>query len=137
MYRNVRNNKIIKLSIILVVIIILISLICLMVYNNNDNKMLECDSLNQSIKIKFKGNKPIYISGKINLNEELTEEMLQNITIHNQVLEYNKAENVINYAFSYDEVNSDVLNYIGLSYNKKDSYKTIKKYLETDNFYCK
>lgn len=127
------HNIIIKMVIPIIVLIVFIIFIIL--YNSHE-KTLECNSLNKSIIIKFKGNNPIYISGKINLNEELTEEMLQNIRVYNYVIEYNKTENTINYAFSYDETNSDVLNYIGLSYNKKDRYKTIKKNLETDNFYC-
>ena len=134
--RKVKRKRLLILVILVVIVVAVILTICLC--KTNKESALKCKSLTNDMSIKFKGNKPIYVSGKINLDgvEEI-EKIEENISIYNNVLILDKSKKMIRYAFSYNEINSSALNFIGLSYDKKMTYDKIKDSLQNNNYYCK
>ena len=90
------------------------------------------------MEVIFKGNKPVFVQGKIDVSGvENLESVKESISIYSEIIHFNETKNNIKYSFSYNEINSSALNFIGLSYDKNTTYKEIKKNLQNSNYYCK
>lgn len=130
-----KNEKIIITAcILLLAIIVLLTL----VIKNNKNTILKCSSLTNNIEIKFDGNKPVYVSGIIKLKgvKDMTN-IKDSMETFNNIFVLDEDKKTIEYSFKYDEANSNPLNKVGLNYDSKAKYKSIKKQLEGNNYYCK
>lgn len=130
-----KRTLICVIALILIVLIIVISILLL---NSNVEKTLNCKSLSNNMEVTFKGNKPIFVRGKIDVSGiKNIEKTKESISMYNDVVHLDENKKEIKYALNYNELNSNVLSYIGLNYDKKLTYKDIKKILKNDNYYCK
>lgn len=132
-----KNRLFMLIGGVLIVVAVLIVVIFI-VGSNNKVSTLKCKSLTNDMTIKLKGNKPEYVSGTINLDGiSNIESIKESISMYSEQMILNEKTKTIRYAFSYSELNSSALNFIGLNYDKKVTYNKIKDNLENSNYYCK
>ena len=131
-----RRRLMILCAIALVIIIAII--ICIFVVKSNTQKTLNCKSLSNDMEVIFKGNKPVFVRGKIDISDvEKIDDIKESMSMHGDVIHLNEKTKTIKYAFKYNELNSSVLNFVGLNYDKKLTYDKVKDNLENSNYYCK
>ena len=129
MEKEKRKFIIISLMIIILIIIIAVRL--------NYNTSLKCKTVDRIITINFKGNKPIYVKGKIFFDDsKMTVEQIKQLESMYNGTSYDSKKNAMNINTKYSEENKRTLDFLGFYYDKKYNYKKTKSDLESNDYYC-
>lgn len=135
--KEIIKNKSVIIGIFVGMLVIIFLIILLS--NINHKKELKCTSLNNNVTIKFNGKTPVYVEGKMTYKDIEVEDnsIGDNLSMYSNIFINNKTDRYIKYAMNYSKENASALNYVGLNYDKKMTYKQLRKNLESNNYYCK
>lgn len=131
-----KNSKNI-IMIVCMIIILLVIVFGFIIYNLNTVKTLKCESTLNNLKIEYKGNKVIHLSGILKYKKNDETNILEKLAHYDDFLTINKNKNIIKYSVNYSIENQGIINSLGLQYNDNMTYKQFKKELLKSNYYCK
>lgn len=131
-----KNSKNI-IMIVCMIIILLVIVFGFIIYNLNTVKTLKCESTLNNLKIEYKGNNVIHLSGILKYKKSDETNILEKLAHYDDFLTINKNKNIIKYSVNYSIENQGIINSLGLQYNDNMTYKQFKKELLKSNYYCK
>ena len=131
-----KNSKNI-IMIVCMIIILLVIVFGFIIYNLNTVKTLKCESTLNNLKIEYKGNNVIHLSGILKYKKNDETNILEKLAHYDDFLTINKNKNIIKYSVNYSIENQGIINSLGLQYNDNMTYKQFKKELLKSNYYCK